>query len=81
MRRLYHSWMGATLMVQCVYVISPGNTGLKQMHGIIIESLFLQKMTHIEAAIDRTGFLTGTNQACKNYMSGNVVCGRNRSNA
>lgn len=68
-------------MVQCVYGVSPGNTGLKRMHGIIIESfLFLQKATQVEAAIDRTGFLTRTNQACKNYMSGNVVCGRNRSN-
>lgn len=68
-------------MVQCAYEVSPGDTGLKQMHGIIFESfLFLQKTTQVEAAIDRTGFLTGTNQACKNYMSGNVVCGRNRSN-
>lgn len=33
-------------MVQSVYEVSSGNTGLKGMYGIIIKSLlFLQKMT------------------------------------
>lgn len=33
-------------MVQCVYGVSSGNTGVKGVRGIIIESLvFLQKMT------------------------------------
>ena len=42
----YNDLMEATLMVQCVYGVSPGNIGLKGMYGIIIESvLFLQKMT------------------------------------
>lgn len=41
--------------------------------------LLLQKLTSVEAAAFWV-FLIGTNQACKNCMPGNVVCGRNRSN-